>query len=310
MAGNYLVVILGATAVGKTQLAIHLAQHLNGEIIGADSRQIYRHMDIGTAKPTPEQQQLVSHHLIDLVEPDYLMGLAEYQRMAQEKITSLHAQGKLPLLVGGTGQYLSAIIEGWSIPVVPPNDELRTTYEAFAQTHGASALHEILAKLDPTSAQAIHPNNTRRVIRALEVTVSTGTPMSILQQKRPPNFPIYIVGLEMIRELLYERADLRFNHMVEHGLLAEVEWLHQQGYAKTLPSMSGIGYRQLVEYLEGSLPYEQALSESKFLTHDFIRRQITWFKGHDNGIVWQNATTLNPDHVVMNVRQWMENQHD
>lgn len=310
LVGNCLVIIVGATAVGKTQLAIHLAQHLDGEIIGADSRQIYRQMDIGTAKPTPRQQQLVPHHLIDLVQPDYLMGLAEYQRMAQEKIASLHALGRLPLLVGGTGQYISSIIEGWSVPVVPPNAELRANYETFAKAHGAVALHDMLAKLDPISAHAIHPNNTRRVIRALEVTSITGIPMSVLQQKHPPSFPIYILGLEVNREMLYERANVRFDNMLEQGLLAEVEQLHRQGFAKTLPSMSGIGYRQLVEYLEGNLTYEQAISESKFLTHDFIRRQITWFKGHDNGIVWVDATTLNPDHVVINVRKWMENQHD
>lgn len=310
MAGKYLVVLLGATAVGKTQLAIHLAQQLNGEIIGADSRQIYRQLDIGTAKPTQQEQLLAQHHLIDLVEPDYLMGLAEYQQLAQQSIDMLHAQGKLPLLVGGTGQYISAVIEGWSIPVVPPNEVLRQNYEALAREKGATALHEILASLDPISAHAIHPNNVRRVIRALEVTLTTGTPMSVLQQKHPPKFPIYILGLEMARDELYACADSRFEYMLESGLLAEVERLHQQGYAKTLPSMSGIGYRQVVEYLEGSLTLDQAIAESKFLTHDFIRRQITWFKGHDNGIVWHDRGRLNPDSLVMDIRKWMENQYD
>ena len=310
MAGKYLVVIVGATAVGKTQLAIHLAQHLNGEIIGADSRQIYRRLDIGTAKPTQEEQQATPHHLIDLVEPDYLLGLAEYQQLARQHIDSLHVQEKLPLLVGGTGQYISAVVEGWSIPVVPPNDGLRQDYEVLAREQGATALHEILVQVDPISARAIHPNNVRRVIRALEVTMTTGTPMSILQQKHPPKFPIYTLGIEMARDALYSRADLRFERMLAQGLLAEVEHLHQSGYSKTLPSMSGIGYRQLVEYLEGSLTLDQAITESKFLTHDFIRRQITWFKGHDSGMVWHDSTTLNPERLVMDIRKWMENQDD
>jgi tRNA dimethylallyltransferase len=201
-----LAVILGPTATGKTRLGIAIAQALNGEIVGADSRQIYRHMDIGTAKPSPTEQKAATHHLIDVVNPNETLSLAQYQRMAYETIHVIHQRGQLPILVGGTGQYISAVIEGWSIPEVPPNDALRAELEAYAQQHGANALHQRLKQHDPEAAASIHPNNIRRVVRALEVCIETNTPITELQRKKPPPYRILQIGLQMEREALYERG--------------------------------------------------------------------------------------------------------
>ena len=194
-----LVIVLGATGVGKTSLAIELARALNGEIVGADSRQIYQYMDIGTAKPSAAQQALVRHHLVDIVPPDYNLSLAEYQDAAYRCIEALHQRGKLPFLVGGTGQYVSAVEEGWSIPRVPPNPELRADLEAYVAANSPAALHDRLRLVDPVSADRIHPNNVRRVIRALEVQIAAGKPISELQRKRPPPWRIFRLGLALPR---------------------------------------------------------------------------------------------------------------
>jgi len=209
-----LVIILGPTGVGKTNLAIKLAQGLNGEIIGADSRQIYRYMDIGTAKPTATEQAQIPHHLIDFVEPDDNLGLAEYQDKAYEAIHALHARGKLPFLVGGSGQYITAVEEGWSIPRVLPDFALRAELEAYAASHSAQALHDRLCQVDSISADRIHPNNLRRVIRALEVHILTGQAISKLQEKRPPPYRILTIGLRLDRAILYPRVDQRVDDMM------------------------------------------------------------------------------------------------
>ena len=204
-----LIIILGPTGVGKTQLAIELAQRLQGEIVGADSRQVYRYMNIGTAKPTPEQQALIRHHLIDIVPPDYNLSLAEYQDAAYSAIDEVHGRDLLPLLVGGSGQYITAVEEGWSIPRVPPDPDLRRELEGCVAAHGAEALHARLRTVDPDSAERIHPNNTRRVIRALEVQILTGQPISVLQRKRQPPYRILRLGLQLPRSILYPRVDRR-----------------------------------------------------------------------------------------------------
>lgn len=305
MAGN-LVVVLGPTAVGKTTLAIQMAQALNGEIISADSRQIYKHMNIGTAKPTLTEQQAAPHHLIDIVAPDDNLSLAEYQRRAYEVINYTIMRSKLPLLVGGTGQYITAVLEGWSIPEVPPNATLREELEAYAEEHGANALHTRLARHDAEAAAKIHPNNVRRIIRALEVCLETGTPITELQRKKPPPYRVCQYGLHMQRENLYKRADARVDAMIAAGLLDEVRWLLHNGYPSSLPAMSGIGYKQLAEHIERGIPLEQAIENTKHLTHDFIRRQYTWFRGHDNGILWQNADNLDAVPLIEQTRHWLE----
>jgi tRNA dimethylallyltransferase len=293
-----LLVILGPTASGKTDLAIQVARQLKGEIIGADSRQVYRQMDIGTAKPTPEQLAAVPHHLFDIVDPDERLALATYQRMAYAVIDAIHARGNLPLLVGGTGQYITAITEGWSIPEVPPNNVLRAELETFAAEHGSPALHGQLAQLDPAAAAQIDHRNVRRVIRALEVCIITGQQMSELQRKRPPPFHIVTHGLTLERDLLYARADQRVDQMMQAGFLDEVRALLDRGYDRKLPSMSGLGYAQLAAHLLDGAPLETAVTETKHATHDFIRRQYTWFRGHDSGILWHNIGQIDPAQII------------
>ena len=307
MAGKSpLIVILGPTATGKTQLAIALVQALNGEIIGADSRQIYRFMDIGTAKPTLSQRQQIPHHLVDVVDPDENLGLAQYQRSVYDTINDIHQRDKLPLLVGGTGQYITAVVEGWSIPEVPPNYPLREELEAFAAAQGSEALHQRLQQADPQTAQATHHRNVRRVVRALEVYLETGTPISTLQQKQPPPYQILLLGLEMERQQLYERADRRVDQMMAAGFLQEVSKLLEMNYNRNLPSMSGLGYKELVAHLVDNLPLDEAVANTKTATHDFIRRQYTWFRRHDTGIRWHDVETLDTDNIIVECQQWLE----
>jgi tRNA dimethylallyltransferase len=301
-----LLVISGPTAVGKTGIAIYIGQALDGEVVSADSRQIYRYMDIGTAKPTPEEQAALPHHLIDLVDPSDQLTLARYQAMAYETIDAIHARGRLPMLVGGTGQYITAVTEGWLIPEVTPNQALRSELEAVAASKGTSALHARLAEVDPASAEKIHPNNVRRVIRALEVFHETGQPISLLQQKKPPPYQIVEVGLTMERENLYKRADRRVDQMIEAGLVEEVRGLLDMGYDPRLPALSGVGYAQIIEYLRGDVSLADAIENTKNMTHDFIRRQYTWLRGHDNGILWHNVEELMIDDLIQMCLNWLE----
>ena len=305
LTGEPLLVLLGPTGVGKTRLAIELALRLDGEIIGADSRQVYRHMDIGTAKPTPRQRAQVPHHLVDFVSPDYNLSLAEYQDMANRAIAGCHARGKLPMLVGGTGQYISAVEEGWSIPRVPPDADLRAELEDFAERHGSAALHHRLRQVDSAAAESIHPNNIRRVIRALEVQALTGEPISQLQVKRPPPWRIYRLGLQLPREVLYPRVDARVERMVADGFVDEVARLLDMGYDRKLPSMSGLGYRELAAHLLDGAALDEAIERAKFQTHDFIRRQDVWFRGHDNGIVWHNAAQADSGNLAAQIGDFL-----
>jgi tRNA dimethylallyltransferase len=306
LAGKPLLIILGPTAVGKTGLAIEVAKHIGGEIISADSRQIYRFMDIGTAKPTREQQAQVRHHLIDVVNPDENLSLADYQKSARSVIDDLHSKGIVPLLVGGTGQYITALVEGWSIPQVPPNEALRGELEQFAQQEGAEALHNRLTAIDPKAAQKIDYRNIRRVIRALEVCLVAGEPISELQRKQPPDYDMKHIGLTMEREHLYQQADQRVDMMMQEGFLQEVERLLNAGYSQKLPSMSGLGYAELTAYVLGELQLEEAVTRTKHNTHDFIRRQYTWFRGHDPGILWHNISNKRFEIIFDIVDHWLK----
>lgn len=303
-----LLVILGPTASGKTSLAIEIAQAVNGEIISADSRQIYRFMDIGTAKPTPAQQAEISHHLLDVVQPDENLSLAQYQRMAYDTITAIHDRGHVPMLVGGTGQYITAVIEGWTIPEVPPNEALRAELETFAAEQGAMALHERLTQLDPTAAGNIDYRNVRRVVRALEVCIESGQAISELQRKRPPPYHVMTYGLTMDRDRLYEIADQRVDQMMQQGFLGEVQQLLATGYNRKLPSMSGLGYAQLAAHILDDRPLADAILDTKHATHDFIRRQYTWFRGHDSGILWHNIEQLDRAALIEATARWVQEQ--
>ncbi len=283
-------VIVGPTAVGKTALAVHLAQHLGGEVISADSRQIYRGMDIGTAKATTQEQAVAPHHLIDVVEPDQELTLAHYQRLAMDAIAAVWARGRLPMMVGGTGLYVRAVLEGWTIPEVPPNETLRERLYERAEREGHEALHAELAEVDSAAAERIDARNVRRVIRALEVYRETGTPISELQHKCPPGYDTLILGLTMPREWLYERVDRRVDEMVAHGLVQEVRGLLDRGYDPDLPSMSALGYAEIIQHLQGELSLEDAVALIKRNTRRFIRQQYNWFRISDPKIHWFDVT--------------------
>jgi tRNA dimethylallyltransferase len=281
-----LLVIVGPTAVGKTALSICIAQDFNGEIISADSRQIYRGLDIGTAKAIPQQQATVPHHLLDVVNPDEILTLAEFQERAYAAIAEIHQRQRLPILVGGTGQWVQAVIEGWGIPRVPPDPVLRASLEAKAEAIGAEALHAQLTAIDPEAAKKLDPRNVRRVIRALEVYHKTGLPISQHQRKAPPSYQIALIGLTMPRELLYQRIDGRIDEMMARGLLKEVEQLVEAGYGWNLPAMSGLGYKQIGQYLRGEVSLADAVALIKKETRRFVRQQYNWFRPDDPRINW------------------------
>jgi len=301
-----LLVIVGPTAVGKTALSLHLAESLDGEIISADSRLFYRGMDVGTAKPSSEDRARVLHHLIDVAEPDETVGLAEFQEQTYSAIADVHARGKLPLLVGGTGQYVRAVVEGWCVPRVPPDHALRAELEAQAEREGAKQLHVRLAQLDPDAARRIDPRNVRRVIRALEVCLITGRPISEQQRKRPPPYRVLQIGLTMKREALYARADRRVEAMMAAGLEDEVRRLAEAGYEWDLPAMSGLGYVQFRPYFEGQAVLEEVVTEIKRATHRFIRHQYNWFRLSDPAIRWFDVTRTTADEIEAVVSAWLK----
>lgn len=284
-----LVAIIGPTAVGKSEIALHLAQNFSAEIVSADSRQVYRYMDIGTNKPTLAERALVPHHLIDIVEPDEGFNLAMYCQLATEAIKATQQKGKLPLLVGGSGLYIWSLVEGWKIPQVPPNTRLRFDLEARAKQEGSYVLYKALRQIDPLAATKIHPSNTRRIIRALEIYQMTGQPPSQLWRKETPNFPALVVGLTLERAELYRRIDRRVDKMMQSGLVREVEDLLKRGYSPTLPSMSGMGYKQIVQFLQDQLSLPLTVAQIKYETHRLARHQCTWFHPDDRRIHWFDA---------------------
>ncbi len=273
-----LVAVVGCTAAGKTELGIGLAQALRGEIVGADSRQIYRGMDIGTAKPTPAERTAAPHHLIDLINPDEEFSFARYQELALAAIADITQRGQLPLVVGGTGQYLQGLLEGWQAPRVAPQPELRAALAAEAAQSGVDALHRRLALVDPPAAATIGPTNLRRIIRALEVYEVTGQPISAQQTKSAPPFDVVTLWIEVERSLLYERIDQRVDAMIEQGLLGEIRSLLDQGYHWDLPALSSIGYKEFRPLFSDEASLEECRQTLKWNTHAFARRQRAWFK--------------------------------
>lgn len=280
------VLIVGPTAVGKTELALRLAEKMQGEIVSVDSRLFYRGMDIGTAKPSKDEMSRVPHHLIDIVNPDETLSLAVFQQMAQEIIAGVHERGRLPFLVGGTGQYIRAVTQGWSPPEVTPNDRLREILEGMQEERGKEWLHAKLNVLDPDAAQAIDLRNVRRTIRALEVIFTTGRRFSEQRGSGDSSYHLITIGLTRPREELYQRVDERIDKMFADGLMDEVRGLLKQGYSPTLPSMSAIGYRECVSVAQGSMTVEQAKVEMRRITRVFVRRQSNWFKESDSSIHW------------------------
>jgi tRNA dimethylallyltransferase len=293
-----LVAVIGPTAAGKSQLALHLAQVFQGEIVNADSRQVYRYMDIGTAKPGHADLSLIPHHLIDLINPDESFSLAVYQKMAFDAIDDIQQRHKLPILVGGSGLYVWSVIEGWKIPPVPPNNEFRQGLEKKAKENGGYSLFQELQKVDPVAATRIMPGNLRRIIRALEIYSKTGQPVSELWQKQPPAYPVLIIGLTMQRENLYLRVDSRVDEMIKHGLVDEVKDLMSKGYGLDLPSMSGIGYKQIAKSIQGEMDLTSAVEQIKKETRRFARHQYAWFRPGDARIHWLNENNNVPEEAA------------
>ena len=292
-----LLCLLGPTAVGKTEIAIQLAQHLNAEIISVDSRQIYRQMNIGTAKPTSEEQQAARHHLIDCVDISQPFSVADYQALVDAAITDIQSRGKQVLLVGGAGLYFRAVVDG--LFEGPGADHvLRAQLKQEAAEHGVNALHDRLRACDSESADRIHPNNKVRVIRALEVYELTGTPMSELQQQWHPEkqrYPFIAFCLTMPRALLYHRIEQRVDVMLANGLIAEVESLLAAGYSRDTIALQSFGYKELIAYLDGECTYIEAISQLKQNTRRFAKRQLTWFR-KDTRIEWIDREST-PDTV-------------
>ena len=281
-----LILIVGPTAVGKTEIAIQLAGKMEGEIVSADSRLFYRGMDIGTAKPTREEQARVPHHLIDIADPDETWSLAQFQKAAREAIADINARGKLPFLVGGTGQYIRAVTQGWFPPEVKPDERLRSVLEKLKIEKGEEWLYKSLRFLDPEAADRIDPRNVRRTIRALEVIFTTGRKFSTQRGQTDSPYRLITIGLTRPRQELYERVDARIEVMFSAGLLDEVQRLLDKGYQPELPSMSGIGYRECVSVLRGEINEEQAKFLMRRATRVFVRRQANWFKTGDESIHW------------------------
>ncbi len=288
-----LVELAGPTAIGKTQLAVELAGRFNAEIVSADSRQIYRHLDIGTAKPSAAERTAVRHHLLDVVEPVEEFSLAEYQKLAFDAVRDIWARGKIPFLVGGSGLYLKAVTEGYDIPAVPPDHEFRKSMHEKARLEGASAVHGELLEADKVTAQRLHPNDLRRVVRALEVTRATGRPFSEfyrIPEIHPLHPEILKIGLCLPRGELYRRIESRVDAMISGGFVEEVKFLMEKGFREALLKIKVLGYGDLIEHLDGAGSLENAVDMIKRHTRQFAKRQLTWFRA-DRGIRWIDSDT-------------------
>jgi tRNA dimethylallyltransferase len=286
------IAILGATATGKTGRAIQIAREFGGEVVSVDSRYLYRGLDIGTAKPTPAEQAMVPHHLIDILDPTDEYSLALFQRDAMLAIGEIVERNRLPVLAGGSPLYVRAVLEGWRIPEAPPDDAFRKQMQAFVDEHGAERLHRHLQEIDPIAADRTPPRNTRRVIRALEIHHQTGRRMSDLEGKEPPGWNILKIGLHIERAELFERIDRRVDQMLEQGLVQEVRELLEKGVPADCTAMRSIGYQEVVPYLRGEYDEAEMAERIRFATHRYVRHQLTWLR-KTPGIHWINA--LDPD---------------
>lgn len=281
-----IVAIVGPTAVGKTAVAVRLAERLRGEIVSLDSRQMVRRLEIGTAKPTAEERARAPHHLVDIAEPDAPLALAQVQALAYGAIDAILARGLLPLIVGGTGQYVLAVLEGWIVPSVEPDPILRAELEAFAAEQGSAALHARLAAVDPVSAARIDARNVRRVVRALEVHARTGESISAIQSRGGSPYASLRIGLTRPREELYARIDARIDAMLAAGLEDEVRGLVTAGYGFELPAMNSVGYREWRGCFEGVYDRAEAIRLIRRDTRRLVRMQDTWFRRPDAGVQW------------------------
>ncbi|KPB03743.1 tRNA (adenosine(37)-N6)-dimethylallyltransferase MiaA [Bacillus sp. CHD6a] len=284
------IVIIGPTAVGKTKTSVELAKRINGEIISGDSMQIYKTMDIGTAKIKKEEMQEIPHYLIDIKEPQEAYSVAEFQQDVRNKIDEITSRGRIPIIVGGTGLYIQSVLYDYQFSESGKDEETRLRFEKRSQEIGVEKLHQELAEIDPKSAANIHPNNVRRVIRALEIFHTTGKTMSEYQdtQQPEPLYDIALIGLTMDREVLYERINLRVDLMMEEGLLSEVQTLYDKGI-RNCQSIQAIGYKELYAYLDGKVTLEQAVDDLKQNSRRYAKRQLTWFRNKMD-VTWFDMT--------------------
>lgn len=292
-----LIVLTGPTAVGKTKLSIELAKRIGGEIISADSMQVYKHMDIGSAKILPEEMEDIPHFLVDELEPSEEFNVVVFQQKTKQYMEEIYKRGHIPILVGGTGFYIQAVLYDINFSKDDDNHEIRKELETLAKENGAEYLHEELRKIDPASAEAIHANNVKRVIRALEYYKLTGQKISEhneeqRQNESPYDFSYFVLNDH--RELLYERIDKRVDEMVTEGLVEEVQKLKNMGYDRSFVSMQGLGYKEILSFLEGEISLEEAVYILKRDTRHFAKRQITWFK-REKEVIWVNKPEFNYD---------------
>lgn len=297
-----LIILTGPTAVGKTKASIGLAKALNGEIISADSMQVYKHMDIGSAKIRPEEMQGIKHYLIDELEPDEEFHVVRFQEMAKKALEEIYAKNKIPIVVGGTGFYIQALLYDIDFTENDEDTAYREELEQLATVKGAEALHDMLRKVDPESAEVIHANNVKRVIRALEFHKQTGGKISEHNEQErakssPYDFCYFVLNDE--RERLYERINLRIDQMLEVGLVDEVKFLKDKGYTKDMVSMQGLGYKEILDYLNGNCTLEEAIYILKRDTRHFAKRQLTWFR-RERDVIWisKNDYQYDEDKII------------
>jgi tRNA dimethylallyltransferase len=303
-----LLVIVGPTAVGKTEIAIEVAKKLNAEIISADSMQIYRYMDIGTAKPSRAEQKGIKHHMIDIINPDQEFSVADFQAMAKQCVEDIVGRHKIPLLSGGTGLYVNAVCYNYTFSEFEKDEVLREQLKNQALKYGNEFLYCKLEKLDPDAARKIHPNNLRRIIRALEVCIKTGSTFSSYEEKTKRQrglYDLFMFGLTRPRDELYRRINERVQHMINSGLVEEVKKLLDMGYSRDLNSMQGLGYRQILDYLDGKITLEEAIFLISRDTRHYAKRQYTWFL-RDKNIVWMDVSKEGMKKVVENIIKAVE----
>lgn len=305
-----LIAIIGPTAVGKTELSLTLAKNLNAEIISGDSMQVYEGMDIGTAKPTVEERQGIPHHMIDILTPDQDFSVADFQERVDELIPEIVERGRLPMLVGGTGLYIKALIQGFIFPEMETDWELRERLETEAEEHGTEYVHDKLKEIDPTLADKLHPNDLRRVIRGIEVYQQTGKTSTHFRQKakeRPPRYQAVKIGLNRDRDELYDRINRRVDLMIDKGLIEEVRELYEAGYERGLTSMQGLGYKELIGYFEGEYDLEEAVRLIKRDTRHFAKKQLTWFR-KDDEIHWFDVGEYEHEKLVSDVEEVIKDE--
>lgn len=305
-----LLIILGPTAVGKTELSLKIAEKMNGEIISADSMQIYRNMDIGTAKATPAERKRIKHHLIDIINPDEQFSVAEYQEKVDHLIPEILEKGSLPILVGGTGLYIKAVVQGFLFPEMKTNYKLRNKLESDAKNYGNEYVHKKLEKIDPKLAKKLHPNDLRRVIRGIEVYEETGHTFTYYKKKQeetPCRYKTLKIGLKREREELYNRINQRIDNMIEDGLIEEVKKLLDRGYdSNNTTALQGLGYKEIIAYLNNKYSLKEAIRILKRDTRHFAKRQITWFKrGKDTN--WFNLSKNREDEIYHEIINLINN---